>query len=393
MVGRFNVALCAAAPLILAGACISSTGTSQDSAGAESGSDDQGGSGDQGSDSLATQYRVTELVTNETDPDLVNPWGIVGREGLFWIADEVTGRVSIYDGNGRPSEEYPRGRFAPGEGITGVAALASEDEGSGAESESFLINTSPSGCTPELSPAEFVFANMNGTLIAINDDAPVSGVTVVDRSDVGAVYLGVAKIDRESGPVLLAADFANGRIDVFDDQFKLITSPTGAQPFVDPSVPEGFGPFNVLALENKVYVAYAKQSEDEPGEEEAGPGLGQVSIFDADGTLQASIKSDLFNAPWGMTLTGDNGESCTTPGHQQLLVGNFGDGHITAFDAASLRPLGQLTDENGSVIVIDGLWGITAGSEDAGDENAIYFVAGPEDETAGVFGRLDPVTN
>lgn len=390
MVGRFNVALCAVAPTIFfAGACISSADTAQDSAGAES------GSGDQGSDSLdTTEFRVTELVTNETDPDLVNPWGIVGREGLFWIADEVTGRVSVYDGNGRPSEEYPRGRFAPGEGITGVAALESdEDEDSGAESESFLINTSPSGCTPELSPAEFVFASMNGRLIAINDDAPVSGVTVVDRSDVGAVYLGVAKIDRESGPVLLAADFANGRIDVFDDQFKLITSPTGAQPFVDSSVPEGFGPFNVLVLGDKVYVAYAKQSEDEPGEEEAGPGLGQVSIFDADGTLQASIKSDLFNAPWGMTLTGDSGESCTTPGHQQLLVGNFGDGHITAFDAASLRPLGQLTDESGNVIVIDGLWGITAGSEDAGDEDAIYFVAGPEDETAGVFGRLDRVAD
>jgi hypothetical protein len=157
---------------------------------------------------------VTTLVSNETDPDLVNPWGIVGGEDVFWIADNGTGKVSVYDGAGHTSEEYPTGRFSLGEGITGVAHNEDED--------AFLVKVTDDGGTTcpnddqeESSAAEFIFASEEGKLIAINDDTPLSGATVVDRSSTEAIYLGTTIVEGANGLLLLANDFRNARIDVF----------------------------------------------------------------------------------------------------------------------------------------------------------------------------------
>ena len=331
---------------------------------------------------VPTGFRVTPLVTNASDSDLVNPWGLVGSESVFWIADNATGKVSTFDGDGRQSAEYPRGRFAPGEGITGVARMEDEDEGEqeGASDE-FLVP-----CGSEPLPAEFVFASEDGFLIAINDETPAEGVRVVDRSATGAVYLGVAKLDRpgDDGPVLLAADFVHGRIDMFDERFKLVHA---SNAFVDPQMPAGFGPFNVMVDDDLVYVMYAKIGED--GDEEKGPGLGAVTIFDAQGNVMNRIKSDLFNAPWGMAIADAGSKIASTSARATLMIGNFGDGHITRFDADTLAPIDQLVDSAGSPIALEGLWGIAMGSDEAGDPNALYFAQGPEDETAGVFGRID----
>jgi uncharacterized protein (TIGR03118 family) len=248
-----------------------------------------------------------------------------------------------------------------------------EEEGEDAIGDEFLINTGED-CT-ELTPAEFVVASENGTLIALNDDAPRTGVVVVDHSSSGAVYLGVAKLDMDSGPVLLAANFAGATVDVFDDEFKKVT----CDGFVDDEMPAGWGPFNVMVIDDLVYVAEAKIGPD--GDEEAGPGLGAVAIFDASGTKVGRITSELFNAPWGIAKKEEDDASI-------LMVGNFGDGRITEIDATTFEVEEQLT-QDGRPIAYEGLWGITMGSDAAGDEDALYFVAGPEDETAGVFGRID----
>ena len=353
------------------------------------------GEADQGSGSgTTTGFRVTELVTDATDPDLLNPWGLVGAEGVFWIADNHTGKVSVYDGDGKTSDEYPTGRFSLGEGITGVAALEGDEEETptgdtdtepttSESEEPFLVDTGPE-CAVDRSPAEFVFASEEGKLIAINDDTPIEGVTVVDSSADHAVYLGVAKVDMPSGPALLAADFANARIDVFDGEFKKVKAGSA---FVDPQMPEGWGPFNVMAIDETVYVAEAKIGPD--GDEDAGPGLGAVALFDESGAMIGRIKNDLFNAPWGVAVAGSESDMCEMDVARTLFIGNFGDGRITQFDADTLEPIGQLADKTGKPIELEGLWGITMGSDEAGDEDALYFAQGPDDEAGGVFGRID----
>lgn len=368
---------------LLVAACAGAPDSSQDVSGAsgsDSGSDSGGmwgGGGGSGSGGASSPvFAVTDLVSNETDPDLVNPWGIVGGEGVFWIANNGSGKVSVYDGMGMTSKEYPTGHFSLGEGITGVAHNEDED--------AFLVKeiddggtTCPNDDEEVSSAAELIFASEEGKLIAINDDTPASGTVVVDRSAEAAIYLGDAIIEGANGPLLLANDFRNARIDVFDTKFHHVSSTM----FADPQMPEGFGPFNVRAIGDRVYVMYAKES-DEPGEEEAGPGLGAVTVFDTSGNVVGRIAADSFNAPWAATVIGDT-----------LFIGNFGDGHISMFDVNSLDFRGQVSDQAGTPIALEGLWGLEAGSDDAGAEGVLYFVAGPEDETAGLFGRIEPVLN
>jgi uncharacterized protein (TIGR03118 family) len=325
-------------------------------------------------------FRVTSLVTNQTDPDLINPWGLCGARGLFWIADNGTGKVSVYDGTGTPSPDHPTGQLSLREGITGVSCVPQAND-----TNVFVIP-----CDGQLlGPAELVFASEDGFLIAVNDQTPAEGVRVVDRSAVGANYKGVTRVNMERGPVLLAADFVNARVDMFDSSFKLITPAAGAAaPFNDPQLPAGWGPFNVQTRNDHVYVMEAKVGEE--GDEEKGAGLGAVAIFDVNGTLVARLTSNSFNAPWGVDIAPSS--STLTQGIPTLFIGNFGDGRVTAFDAGNLRELGQLTDTSGNVIAIDGLWGLEIGTAAAGSTNAIYFAAGPADETAGLYGRIEHVT-
>jgi uncharacterized protein (TIGR03118 family) len=373
MLIRLGAAAAAIASALLAFGCEDTDDNQQPGTGSGSGSGEGSGSGSGTPTPTPTtpMFRVTTLVTDATQPQLINPWGIAPAEGFFWIADEGTGNVSVLDANGRQSDEYPIGRFCLGDGITGVVHIET-DETSGADE--FMIKT---GST--LAPAEFIFANSNGTLIAINDDSPSAGVTVVDSSARGAVYLGVATIDSDSGPLLLAADFKNARVDIFDKTFKPVTPMS----LTDSKVPAGWGPFNVMHLNDRVFVAWAKQEDDDPSEEEHGPGLGMVSVFDMKGNLISHIENNGFNSPWGMAIMQ------TKLADQTLLIGNLGDGHITAFDATSYAQLGQLIDETGKPLAIDGLWGIVPGSADAGTAGSLYWVAGPDDETHGAFGRVD----
>jgi uncharacterized protein (TIGR03118 family) len=389
MIGvRFhNVALVGLTTALFAAGCGSDNDINEGPGGSGGGpnpGDAEGGAGSVPN----VEWNVIRLVTNETDPDLINPWGICGMQGLFFMADNGTGKISVYDGGGRTSPNFPTGALSLGEGITGISCNP------GAEINVFPIPCETTG--QSFGPAQLVVASENGTLIAANAQTPPEGVVVVDLSATGAVFKGVTRVDTANGPVLLAADFANGRVDIFDTNFKLINpvDATGAptsSAFLDPDLPAGWGPFNVQTLPNgRVYVMEAKISEEaeEVAEEEKGAGLGAVAIFDNNGVLLARLTSDRFNAPWGIAIA--PASSALTDGVETLYVGNFGDGRITAFETSGLRELGQLTDGDDQFISIDGLWGLVVGTADtAGSTDAMYFTAGPLDETAGFYGRFE----
>jgi len=379
----------ALASLLLVGACMSGEGTGSNTdlgTGSDHGNTSDNGNGTGGGTGISNAFAVTGLTADQPGlgatnvaPNLINAWGIAAFQGMFWIADEGTGKVSIFDGAGKPSTKPASDSIDLGEGITGVATN---------DSMAMQINGHDQ---TTCGPANLIFASVHGQLIGVNTNLnPTGGSVLVDRSDVMASYTGVATVhgprmamgsatgDMVKGPVLaLAADFHNARVDVFDESFKLLATPM----FTVPDLPDGFAPFNVWAWSETVYVTYAKQDADK-AEEVTGPGLGFVAAFDVSGKLLWTAKGNELNAPWGMAVVGGAMMPISA-----LVVGNFGDGHLTAIDPATGTILGQLMDAARAPIVIDGLWGIALGT---GVQNArpdaLYFAAGPDDEAHGMFG-------
>jgi Ca2+-binding RTX toxin-like protein len=184
---------------------------------------------------------------------------------------------------------------------------------------------------------------------------------------------------------LYAADFHNGNIDVIDGQFsKVALGKNGFETFTDPDLPAGYAPFNVAAIGTKLYVTYAKQDADKH-DDVAGHGHGFVDVFETNGHFDGRLisRGDL-NSPWGLAQApagfGEFGGA--------LLVGNFGDGRIHAYNIDNGHELGTLGESPGHPLVIDGLWGITFGNGKAGDPNALYYAAGPDHEAHGLFGKI-----
>jgi uncharacterized protein (TIGR03118 family) len=200
-----------------------------------------------------------------------------------------------------------------------------------------------------------------------------------------AVYKGLTLASNGGVNMLYAADFHGHKIDVFGPNFTPKKMP-GA--FVDSNIPANFSPFNILALGGRLYVAYAQKKED-GNDEVDGPGLGIVDAFDTSGhLLQRVATGGTLNAPWGMAIAPANFGDFSN----SLLVGNFGDGTINAFDPTSGAFLGQLRTPDGQILVIDGLWGIAFGNGSTAQNlpsNTLFFAAGPNGEENGVFGRID----
>ena len=319
------------------------------------------------------QSDVPGLAAN-TDPDLVNGWGIVaGPTTPWWVADNGTSRSTLYNGN--------TGAKIPTV-IVDIAGAGGARTGlptgivfNGVATE-FVI-TGSSGAT---SNARFMFDSLDGTLSAWNGG---SSSVVEYTSDHGSVYTGLAIGSVGTSQFLYLADFANGHVDVLDSGFDL---QDWGNAFTDPGLPAGYGPFGIRTLNGAVYVAYAKQGEG--GEEETGPGLGFVSAFGTDGSFHGRVASggDL-NAPWGLAWAPDGWQRFG--GH--LLVGNFGDGRINAYRPtdAGWEARGHLKDADHHPIVIDGLWGIGFGNNaTAGPATTLFFAAGPDDEEHGLFGSI-----
>jgi uncharacterized protein (TIGR03118 family) len=324
-------------------------------------------------------YAVTPLVSDGvvstpfTDPNLKNAWGVAfNPNGFVWVNDNATGKATLYDGQGKPQTLVVT---IPGAGAqqgkpTGIVFSSSND---------FVVTKNGlSG------PSRFIFATENGTIAGWAPNVELNNAqTAVDNSAHGSIYKGLALAATGEGNFLYATDFHNGRIDVFDAAFHPVH---WAGAFVDHRVPKGFGPFGIQNIQGALYVTYAKQDEDAE-DDVAGPGLGIVDVFDAQGHLLRRIAAGgALNAPWGLALApADFGRFSNT-----LLVGNFGDGRISAFDARSGDFLGQLRKANGHRVQIEGLWGLAFGNGiQHQPTSTLFFAAGPNDEVNGVYGRID----
>jgi uncharacterized protein (TIGR03118 family) len=321
-------------------------------------------------------YAVTDLVADvpgvaaKTDGNLVNGWGIASlATSPIWVSSNGKGVSTLYNGLGTPvSPPSPvtiPSANGTGHGVpTGITSNPSAND--------FLL-----GATN----ARFLWSTEDGAIAAWNGG---STATIKFVATDGAVYKGLALAANGTDFRLYAADFHNGKIDVLTSTFMPTTVAGG---FQDPRIPAGFAPFNIMNLQGNLYVAYAKREQD--GDDEvAGPGLGFVDVFDADGFLIDRVASrGKLNAPWGMAIAPAGFGKFSN----HLLVGNFGDGTINAYDLKNFTFAGQLHTSNGRVLVIDGLWGIAFGNGfQHQPTDTLFFAAGPNDESHGLYGKIEP---
>jgi uncharacterized protein (TIGR03118 family) len=226
-------------------------------------------------------------------------------------------------------------------------------------------------------PAKFIFVGEDGDLSAW---AGGPAATLVGHT-AGAVYKGLALDHSPSGPMLLAANFHDNRIDAWDGTFMPVDT-TGM--FTDPSLPGGYAPFNLAEINGQIFVTYAKQDAD-AHDDVAGKAHGFVDVFrTGGGFVKRFATHGVLDSPWGMTIApADFGQFSN-----DLLIGNFGDGRIHAFDPATGDVLGILRSTSGQPLEIDGLWALLVGDAASGGPNAVWFSAGPDEESHGLLGVL-----
>jgi uncharacterized protein (TIGR03118 family) len=332
--------------------------------------------------SPANSYLVHNLVSDLPDTadfqdaNLVNPWGLATTAASpFWIGNNATGTSTLYGTTGAavalvvivPTPSGPTGGA-----VTGVIANSTT---------SFTVATGK--------PASFIFCTEDGTVSGWNSSVnPTAAVVTVDNSKANSVFKGCVIGGTAAAPVLYVTDFRNAVVNMYDAGFKPIAN---AKAFVDSSIPAGYAPFGIANFGGKIYVTYAKQDaakHDDVG----GAGNGYVDVFDASGTLLTQlISKGALNSPWGMQMA----PSTFGQFSGALLVGNFGDGTINAFDPAKGTPLGTLQDTTGHPVTILGLWGLLFGNGGrGGDTSTLYFTAGipgpygEKPESHGLFGSI-----
>jgi uncharacterized protein (TIGR03118 family) len=327
-------------------------------------------------------HRVAEVVTQVnlvsdqagvakmTDPGLVNAWGLsFNPTGRAWVSSTEKGTSQVYDDDGN----------------TLLSVTIPTSEGSDeANPTGQVFNEGAASFQGD----RFIFVTEQGTVAGWQPSHGTTAMLRVDNSGSGASYKGAALAWVGGRQWLYAADFHNNRIDVYDDQYKPVP---GAGRFMDPSLPAGYAPFNVVAQTGLVFVTYAEQ-DAEKADEVAGPGKGFVDAFDAQGLLATRLVSrGALNAPWGLAFRQSSAEDRSV----QMLVGNFGDGRINAYQISfrdfrlRVKLAGALADAAHHPLVIDGLWALAFGPGAGGfDTDELYFTAGPGDEQHGLFGEI-----
>jgi uncharacterized protein (TIGR03118 family) len=314
--------------------------------------------------SRADSYYATYLVSNRADlnpqivdPLLRNPWGIAfSATGPFWISNEGSDSSTVYSGdaNGRMLTKSSTEVTITGGNPTGIVSNSGSD----------------------FAGAHFIFANFDGTI-----DSWVSGTASVRQAAVpGAAYTGLAiGFDSSGNHLLYAANVQGGTIDVFDTNFQQVFTPDA---FMDPSLDPKFSPFNVQNIDNYIIVTYVNTQDRNHD--------GAVNVFNTDGVLLSRFaRGGTLNGPWGVALAPDGfGQLSNT-----LLIGNFGDGRISAFDPHSRQFLGLLKDDDGNPWVFERLWALQFGNGGSGgDTTALYITAGINHQQDGLFAslRLNP---
>jgi uncharacterized protein (TIGR03118 family) len=330
----------------------------------------------------ASAYSLTALVANtagvaaNTDPNLVNAWGLSiappPATNPAWISNNGTQTSTLYNGNGTPIPlvvSFPAG-FDP----TGIIFNPSATDFTVTEGANTGV-------------ALFIFDGQGGMISGWSPGVDLMhGVTVYTDTG-GASYTGLAVAANAGAWYLYAADFHNGKIDVFNVSFAKQATSATAFTFVDPSIPAGYAPYGIQAINNgaagatQIYVTYALQASP------VGAAQGYVDIYDTNGQLITQlIAGGWLNAPWGLALAPANFGTLSNT----LLVGNLGDGTIHGFDPATGAYMGPITDSTGAAIVVPGLWGIAFGNDAANQpDNTLFVAAGPNNYAGGSYGRID----
>ena len=321
-------------------------------------------------------YQQHNLVSDGTIPadhadrNLVNAWGLVFNPTAFaWVADNKTGVSTLYDGLGNPQSL--------------VVAIPGPDDQTPGSPTGIVFNSFPNDFMVGKAASAFIFATEDGVIAAWAPSVDrTHAIRMVTRPD--TVYKGLALAANGTASLLYAADFRGAKIDVYDRSFALINTPGG---FSDKSIPPGFAPFNIQNIQGNLYVAYAKQ-DDAKTDNVRGAGLGFVNVFDANGTLIRRIASrGKLNAPWALALAPANFGKFSN----RLLVGNFGDGAILAFDPHSGEFLGRLHTADGRLLKVDGLWALVFGNGVLNQPTStLFFTAGPDEESHGLYGTITP---
>jgi uncharacterized protein (TIGR03118 family) len=364
---------------------------------------------DEGAESAKgpNRYVVTHLTADlsgiapNTDSVLQNAWGVAFTPGAspFWIADNATGCSTLYDGSGMPQPQPTPLKVKlplPGGTIPPTACQPVDPENPPnpppATPTGLVWNPSATFLVPgTANPASFLFATEDGTIAAWAGGLtpPDQAVLAVDNSSSGAVYKGLVVGTNVHGVLLYATNFHAGTIDVFAPNGSVGFQPATAMQiegdFTDPDLPAGFAPFGIQTINGDLFVTYAKQSEDKR-DDVAGPGQGFVNVFNTNGQLLRRFASrGPLNSPWGVA------QASFAFGRFSgaILIGNFGNGHINAFNAQGMF-LGPLRDDQGQPLVIDGVWALTLGGGRNSSADTLYFTAGPNDETDGLFGTITP---
>lgn len=330
--------------------------------------------------SSASPYFQTNLVSDIpglaqlNDPGLHNPWGMsFSATSPFWVSDQGTNTSTLY-------------RVVNGVVKQLGLVVSIPTTGGGPQGPTGQVNNNTAAFLVNGAPANFIFANLNGTISAWNGSAGTTAQIKVPAS--GAVYTGLAIATAAAGPRLYAANGVTGNIDVFDGSFAAASLAAGA--FAKPAgVPAGLAPFNVQNIGGRIYVTYAPPGR--AAQIAAAEGQGAVAIFDTNGTLiQTLVTGSKLASPWGIALAPSSGFGGFSG---DLLIGNFSFAvsEINAFDPITGAYLGTISDQGGHALINSGLWGLAFGNGTTGDAHTLYFTAGINGEVDGLFASITAI--
>ena len=298
-------------------------------------------------------------VATNTDPNLVNPWGMAPNMSgsVIWVSDNGTGVSTLYDqsGNAQPLVVTIPAKDKNKTGTpTGIV-----------RNDTTFFKVTKNGISK---PAKFIFVSEDGTISGWNPNLDLNNAIVAVKAKGDTVYKGVTMGMANGHNFLFATNFHKGEVDTYDENFNLVK----AKNFMDPTLPKRFAPFGIRNINGQIYVTYALQG---PGEHDdvAGPGNGFINVFDTSGNfVKRLVSNGNLNSPWGLALIeGD-----------ELWVGNFGDGKIDNYDPNTGAFLGTINRADGTPLQFDGLWDmLPLGS-------GVYFTAGISDEQHGLFGLI-----